>query len=146
MSHPYKQNSFTQYWINVGPPSMTLAQHWPIIVSCLLGSRLLRSRLQRQHWQWLFLFLTNTKHWSSVDLMLFQSLRCCRDNKTALGQNLLHSGYTPNAGRIMCFSGALQSYRLEASTHYVTISPATERTSLSLRNLVQYITDCFFLV
>ena len=43
-------------------------------------------------------------------LTLFHSLRCWRDNKTTLGQNLVHSGYSPNAGRIMCFSGALQSH------------------------------------
>ena len=52
-----------------------------------------RSKLYGHRGQWLFLFLTNTIHLINVDLMLFQSLRCWRDSKTALGRNLVHSGY-----------------------------------------------------
>ena len=101
--------------------------------------------------QWLFIFLTTTIHWINVDLTSFQSLRCWRDNKTALGRNLVHSKCSPNAGRIKCFSGALQSHLLSIESLPSGVytlrnhKPSYGKDVSLIANLVQYMADCFFL-
>ena len=125
--NPSKQDIFTQYWVNVGPPSAALALHYNTIGSFngSCGMRgMYRLSAYRRRSCVACPFSANTRHWTNVGLMLGQRRRRWANIKPTLVQWVVFAGFV---GQPRCGCRQVWSDPLDNKHTCINLAPAGSR-------------------